>query len=129
MYTGKIDIDYAIYIKNKFDIPVILSGDIQTKKDLEEKEIFDAVMIGRAAFRNIGIFSELLGINKKISFRELSLEHLDYYNKQYKRIGGFKKFLPIYLEHSVLDKKDRNKIYSLTTYEEIRKILEELIKS
>ncbi len=129
MYTETIDIDYAYHIKNNFDIPIILSGDIKTKKDLEDKKIFDGVMVGRSAFKNISIFSELLDMDIRINFKDLALEHLDYYNKQYKRISGFKKFLPIYLEHSILDKRERNKVYSLKTYEEIRETIEKFIKS
>jgi tRNA-dihydrouridine synthase B len=128
-YNGDIDLDYALYLKEKFDIPLIMSGNIKNKMDLKSREKFDGVMIGREAFKDIGIFTKLLGKEITINYKDLFLEHLKYYNENYKRIGGFKKFLPVYLEHTNLTKIERNEIYSLKTYEEIEKVVSPRIKS
>ena len=122
MYKGTVDLQYAKYIKEKFDVPTIVSGDVKEKNDLKDREYFDGVMIGREAFKDIGIFAKLLGKKITINYKDLFLDHLKYYNENYKRISGFKKFLPIYLEHTDLNKVEKNKVYSLKTYEELKKI-------
>ncbi len=123
MYSGNADIEYCKYIRSKYDIPMIVSGDIKSIKDLDERKEFDGVMIGREAFKDLSIFSELQGRRMEIDYKKLFLEHIQFYEKHYKRIGGFKKFLPMYIQHTQISKTDRNKIYQLKEYEEIKQFM------
>lgn len=63
-YSGKADWDYIKKIKNLVSIPVIGNGDVNTASDMLdkiEKNYCDLVMIGRAAWNNPAIFSEVAG--------------------------------------------------------------------
>jgi tRNA-dihydrouridine synthase len=72
-YSGTPDIDFARQVKKITGLPVIYSGNIQTKEEAEKllKE-FDFIMIGRASIGNPSIFSDLLKkkIKKKINFAD-----------------------------------------------------------
>lgn len=65
-YSGTPDIEFARQVKKLTKLPIIYSGNINTREQAENilKE-FDFIMIGRASFGNPNIFSEL--INKKIT--------------------------------------------------------------
>ncbi len=63
-YTGKADWEYIKKIKSMLSIPVIGNGDIHSTQDVNEKTqngYCDLVMIGRAAWNNPAIFSEVAG--------------------------------------------------------------------
>lgn len=65
-YAGIPDLEFARAVKKMTKLPIIYSGNINSKSDAENmlKE-FDFVMIGRASFGNPRIFSELTNKNKK----------------------------------------------------------------
>ena len=69
-YEGKADWNLIAEVKEKAKLPIIGNGDIrsaeQAKKRLEESKV-DAVMIGRGALRNPGIFNECIGLNNDSS--------------------------------------------------------------
>lgn len=61
-YSGKADWEYIKKIKNLISIPLIGNGDVSSASDVLEKienEYCDLVMIGRAAWNNPSIFSEV----------------------------------------------------------------------
>lgn len=62
MYSGKVDYQIISDVKNALDIPVIANGDItdeQTAAIMLEKTNADAIMIGRGALGNPGVFSRI----------------------------------------------------------------------
>jgi len=69
-YEGKADWDLIAEVKAQAKIPVIGNGDIrnaeQARKRLAESRV-DAVMIGRGALRNPGIFNECIGLKTNSS--------------------------------------------------------------
>lgn len=69
-YAGTPDLDFARYVKTLTKLPIIYSGNINNKEQAEQalKE-FEFIMIGRSAFGNPSIFSDLT--NKKIKKRVL----------------------------------------------------------
>ncbi len=65
-YSGKADWEYIKKIKSLISIPVIGNGDIGNANDLFDKiqnNYCDVVMVGRAAWNNPSIFSEVAGLN------------------------------------------------------------------
>ena len=69
-YEGKADWNLIAEVKANAKIPVIGNGDIrnaeQARRRLAESKV-DAVMIGRGALRNPGIFNECIGLKTDIS--------------------------------------------------------------
>lgn len=72
-YAGIPDVDFARFVKTLTKLPIIYSGNINDKNDAEKmlKE-FDFVMIGRSAFGNPSIFSDLTSkkTTKRILFND-----------------------------------------------------------
>jgi tRNA-dihydrouridine synthase B len=70
-YSGIPDIEFARTVRKLTHLPLIYSGNINTKEQASEalKE-FDFIMVGRAAMGNPSIFSEILNkkIKRKINF-------------------------------------------------------------
>lgn len=65
-YSGKADWEYIKKIKGLVSIPVIGNGDVSSASDVLEKiekKYCDLVMVGRAAWNNPTIFSEVAGMN------------------------------------------------------------------
>jgi tRNA-dihydrouridine synthase B len=86
-YDGKANWDLMAEVKEEAKIPIIGNGDIrsaeQAKNRLEESKV-DAVMIGRGALRNPGIFNECVGLSNDSSclkiihrYRKSLHEHYD----------------------------------------------------
>ena len=86
-YSGLADTKFAENIKKKIRIPVIYSGDVDSKNYLELLKTFDFVMIGRKAIGNPGIFSfgkksfnffDYLKLAKKhnLKFKQIKLQAL-----------------------------------------------------
>ncbi|MEK9629671.1 MAG: tRNA-dihydrouridine synthase family protein [Nitrospinota bacterium] len=73
-YEGKADWNLIAEVKEQAKLPIIGNGDIrnseQARKRLEESKV-DAVMIGRGALRNPGIFNECIGLDTKSSCLEI----------------------------------------------------------
>lgn len=61
-YAGVADVKYAMTVKKLTKLPVIYSGDIDSKEKADKLlDIFDFVMVGRKAIGNPNIFYELTG--------------------------------------------------------------------
>ena len=86
-YEGKANWNLMAEVKEKAKLPIIGNGDIrsaeQAKNRLEKSKV-DAVMIGRGALRNPGIFNECVGLSNDGSclkiinrYRESLKEHYD----------------------------------------------------
>jgi len=62
MYSGRVDLDIIRDVKNSISIPVVANGDIFSVDDARRTFNYtgaDAVMVGRGAFGNPWIFSQL----------------------------------------------------------------------
>lgn len=72
-YEGKSDRAAIEKLKSVVDIPVIASGDI-CRSDLDDAlETFDAVMIGRAALSDVGVFSGETPPIKEVATKYIAL--------------------------------------------------------
>jgi tRNA-dihydrouridine synthase len=70
-YSGIPDLEFARHVKSLTKLPIIYSGNINTKEQADNllKE-FDFIMVGRSAIGNPGIFYELKSKkSKKITFQ------------------------------------------------------------
>ncbi len=112
-FKGKVDYKIIKKVKEKAEIPVIVSGDIDSPK--KAKEIFeytecDGIMIGRAAKGRLWIFTDLIlfflgyyrkpddvvfdpDINWKKEFSKLYLKFLIYFKGEDKAVREFRKHL------------------------------------
>lgn len=112
-FTGKVDYKIIKKVKEKAEIPVIVSGDIDSPK--KAKEIFeytecDGIMIGRAAKGRLWIFTDLIlfflgycrkpddvvfdpDIKWKKEFSKLYLKFLIYFKGEDKAVREFRKHL------------------------------------
>lgn len=78
-YKGKADWDIIAKVKENSSVPVIGSGDVDSYDSAKAKlEICDAVMIGRAAQGNPGVFSQ-----KPVDRIALAKKHVIRYNEIY----------------------------------------------
>lgn len=60
-YSGIPDLEFARFVKKNTKLPVIYSGNINTKEEaVKMLEEFDFIMIGRASIGNPSIFSDIL---------------------------------------------------------------------
>jgi len=69
-YSGEPDLNFALEIKNKSEIPVIYSGNVNEKNYKELLKKFDFLMIGRTCIGHPEVFAKLTGKNSKISFKD-----------------------------------------------------------
>jgi len=85
-YEGKADWDLIAEVKEKAKLPIIGNGDIrsaeQAKRKLLESKV-DAVMIGRGALRNPGIFNESIGLENDSSCLKIIQRYQTGLNKYY----------------------------------------------
>jgi tRNA-dihydrouridine synthase B len=85
-YAGIPDIEFARFVKTLTKLPIIYSGNINNLEQAEKmlKE-FDFIMIGRSAFGNPSIFSDLT--NKKIKKRILFMDWFNLIKKIYPEVS------------------------------------------
>lgn len=131
-YSG--DVDKTAYKKlvDSVNLPVIWSGDISSKEDVEyAKSIGCAgVMIGRNALGNPEIFSNLKGFNAPYSKKEAIQKHLDllksYYRTEKTLVAYFKKHLMWYVRSTKCATSTKLKILQFSTLQEIEEIISQL---
>lgn len=131
-YAG--DVDKTAYKKliESVNIPVLWSGNIETREDVEfAKSIGCAgVMIGRKAMGNPEIFSNLKGIKPPYSKKEAILKHLEllktYYKTEKTLVAYFKKHLMWYVKSMINASETKIKILEFTTLKEVDDLIKEL---
>jgi tRNA-dihydrouridine synthase len=69
-YSGNVDYDFALRIKDAVSIPVIFSGDVREDNIDNILKDFDFVFVGRVAIGNPGIFSKLTERKDNVGFRD-----------------------------------------------------------
>ena len=92
-YEGKADWNLIAEVKAQAQIPIIGNGDIrnaeQARRRLAESKV-DAVMIGRGALRNPGIFNECIGLKTETSclniIRRYQKSLKEYYDTRFELI-------------------------------------------
>ena len=131
-YSGSADWSVIADVKRAVNIPVIANGDVTSKEDFDrvlEATNADAVMIGRGAFGNPWIFSEILGTKKEITpdIRiEAALLHtkmLIEHKGEHTGILEARKHVCQYIKGLRGGAAARNYINSAVSYGEIEKIL------
>jgi tRNA-dihydrouridine synthase B len=69
-YSGEVDYDFALKLKETAIAPVIFSGDVNEKNVNKILRDFDFVFVGRAAIGNPEIFSKLRRKRMKLNFED-----------------------------------------------------------
>ena len=92
-YSGKADWNAIKQVKEKANIPIIGSGDVNSPEKVKEKlesGSCDAVMIGRAAMGNPFIFSQINNYLRNGSYEKVTPEE---------KLDGFIELMEIYKTH------------------------------
>ena len=132
-YSGSVDKSAYKKLIESTKLPVIWSGDIITKEDVEyAKSIGCAgVMIGRAALGNPEIFANLQNKTPPYTKKEAIIKHLEllksYYRTEKTLVAYFKKHLMWYVKSMECATAIKVKILQFTTLNEIEDLLNNLI--
>ncbi len=131
-YAGNVDKTAYKKLIDAVKIPVLWSGDIKTKQDVEyAKEIGCAgVMIGRNALGNPEIFSTLKNKKPPYCKKQAIINHLKMLKTQFKTertlVAYFKKHLMWYVRASKNATLIKQKILEFTTLKQIENLIDEL---
>lgn len=131
-YSGSVDKAAYQRLIQHVNIPVLWSGDISTKEDVDfAKSIGCAgVMIGRSSMGNPEIFATLKNINPPYSKKEAITKHLEllktYYRTEKTLVAYFKKHLMWYVKSTNCATATKLKILEFSTLQEIENLIETL---
>lgn len=141
LYSGKADWKYIKEVKDNISIPVIGNGDVFTGEDALEKISYsnvDGIMLARGIFGNPWLIRDIREILKYGKIRTLTtredkinmaIEHLKRVrvdnNKQF--VFDIRKHISWYLKGIENCTEVKRKINNISDYDEIIKILENLL--
>lgn len=131
-YAGEVDKDAYKNLVNSISIPVIWSGNILTKEDVEYAKSIGCkgVMIARGALGNPEIFSNLSNAQKPYTKKQTILKHLnlmrEHLNNDRITHNYFKKHLAWYCKNLDNTAEFRRRAVTVTSVEEIFSIINEL---
>jgi tRNA-dihydrouridine synthase B len=118
-YSGEPDLEFAMRLKSESCLPIIYSGNVNSKNIKFLLENFDFVMVGREAIGKPNIFSELLDRKSKIGFKDY-LKLAQKYKLFFRQI----KYQAINFTKGTHDAKNiRDKLSKTKTVEEIKEIM------
>lgn len=123
-YSGEPDIQFALDIKSRTNLPVIYSGNVNEKNYKSLLKQFDFLMIGREAIGRPEIFSKLTSANTNNKFN-IQSKFLNYLTlaKKYKFPFRQIKFQAMNFTKSLKNsKKLRLEIFKIKTLEELEKL-------
>jgi len=137
-FKGQSDWSLITAVKKAVDIPVIGNGDIETPYDAEQmlrETGCDAIMVGRAAFGNPWIFKHIQDYLKNNqeprvpSYSErlhVCLRHLELSKETFgeqRSVYMMRKQLSLYFKGFPNASEIRKKVFSLETFDEIKKVI------
>ena len=129
-YAGEVDKSAYEKLIKAVKIPVLWSGDIKTKQDVEyAKSIGCAgVMIGRESMGNPEIFSTLKNIEAPYSKKQAIINHLtllkSYFRSEKTLVAYFKKHLMWYVKTMKCATEIKLKILQFETLQEVENLIE-----
>lgn len=131
-YGGRVDKEAYKKLVESVNIPVIWSGDILTREDVEYAKLIGCrgVMIGRGALGSPEIFSILKNIDPPYSKKEAIKIHLNLIHKHLKNdkvtFNYFKKHLAWYCKNMLNASEFRRNVMSLKNLDELIDVINSL---
>jgi tRNA-dihydrouridine synthase B len=144
MYAGKADWDAIAQVKQALHIPVIANGDVETAEDARDilrHTGADAVMIGRGALGNPWLFAQCQAMDDGISIPKtpelaermqtarIQIELAREYKGERIAMLEARKHLAWYLKGIRGMKKWKAKISSLTSWEQLDDLIDEILQT
>ena len=132
IYSGDVNYQEIQNAKAKVKIPVIANGGIFSREDAElmiKNTGADGVMVARGAMNNPLLFSEILGVKPKTSFKDLIKKHLTLLTQRYGEERSavlFRKQMAFYLKGLKDSKRLKEKVFSATHVSEIFEVINSL---
>lgn len=137
MYQGNADWDAILKLKKTLKIPVIGNGDIKTLDDYKKYSKYcDGIMIGRGVVGNPFLIKQIVNYlngkrNYKVSYKSRFSQLLNHTNKLIKLKGEksaiyeMRGIAPHYLTGLYGCTKYKNKLISITSLDDLKKLLKE----
>lgn len=128
-YSGTADWKTIADIKQALDIPVVANGDVRSVEDYHNilsATGAEGVMIGRGCLGNPWLFSDVLGIERKYTAKELILLHIEILEEYYPDraiVNMLKKQIHHYIGAGLGRKELRNKIALSKSLDETKEIV------
>jgi tRNA-dihydrouridine synthase B len=123
-YGGKCDLDALERIKVSVSVPMIASGDAK-ENNIDRYDIFDGVMIGRAALGNPDIFAVLTGRERQNAL-DLVFAHYDealkYFDERYV-VATMRKHLAFYLKRLSISGEQKSEIILARSVAEVKSLV------
>ncbi len=126
-YEGKNDFDAIERIKRAVKIPVIASGDIDRANLDIMLGRFDAIMIGRAALSDIGVFSGVRADPTAVARRHIELL-TEYFDERY-TVNQARKFFVHYFKGAKGGKALRTAVNEATCVKDVLNALDDFQKN
>ena len=130
-YRGESDVNAVLDIKNRVNIPLIISGDAN-EFNLAKYESADGIMVGRGALGHPDVFA-IVQNGKADDIYSMIKKHIEYmqtyFNSERYVVANMRKHYAYYLKRAKIRAEMRNKVNLASTYDILFPLIEEIFEN